>query len=185
MVIRLLSLITVLAGLVAIDPPWIVLDIGDPIQWIASSRPDDALAGILRAAAILGTAGQAAAMTLLVIGRMLDSRIIQRIARRALLPVLRGAAPIALIAGTALPAAAETRLPITPPTARTVAEQAVDPVRLRVRVERGDSMWTIAADHTEGDVAPYWRALVELNRDRFADVNLIHPGDEILLPPEG
>jgi hypothetical protein len=34
-------------------------------------------------------------------------------------------------------------------------------------------------------VAPYWQALVELNRDRFADVNLIHPGDEILLPPEG
>jgi nucleoid-associated protein YgaU len=184
MFVRFLSLVTILAGLVTIDPSWLVLDLRAPIRWIASSRPEDAAAGILRTVAIVGTAGQAAAMTLLAVGEILDSRTLQRIARRALLPMLRGAAPIAIIAGTALPAAAETRLPITPPAARTAVEQeAADPGR--VRVQTGDSMWTIAADHAEGDVAPYWQALVELNRDRFADVNLIRPGDEILLPPEG
>jgi nucleoid-associated protein YgaU len=44
-------------------------------------------------------------------------------------------------------------------------------------------MWTIAAGRVDGDPSGYWLRLVDLNRDRFEDVDLIHPGDTVLLPP--
>jgi hypothetical protein len=61
-------------------------------------------------------------------------------------------------------------------------------------VEPGDSCWRVAeevlaeawgrrADVRE--VTAYWAELVELNADRFVtgDADLIHPGQELLLPP--
>lgn len=69
---------------------------------------------------------------------------------------------------------------VTPPTIATVAP--------------GDNLWVIAerALHRTGapharaaDIAPYWRRVVEVNRDslRSGDPDLIHPGETIELPP--
>jgi DNA-binding SARP family transcriptional activator len=64
-------------------------------------------------------------------------------------------------------------------------------------VQAGDSTWTIAEDRlaadlgrepTGAEVVPYWRAVVAVNRDRLAqpgELNLIHRGDVLLLPPTG
>jgi len=67
--------------------------------------------------------------------------------------------------------------------------------RMRV-VQPGDSLWTIATEHlasarnappaeiTDGDIAPVWRAIIELNVPTLAsgDPDLIYPGESIRLP---
>jgi DNA-binding SARP family transcriptional activator len=62
------------------------------------------------------------------------------------------------------------------------------------QVERGDHLWRIAkttlADAwgrtpTDAEIVPYWQQLIEDNRDELAppgDPNLIHPGQEFVLP---
>lgn len=187
MTTRIILLAAVCSGLIALDPGWILVEWS--VDWIASSRPEDVIAALLRLVAVWLTGSQVAALSVVAIAERVGNGSLERLARRALLPVLRGAAPIMLVAGSALPAAAgDVRVPFSPPTAeRTVSIDAVRsplaPVGSSVVVEAGDSMWTIAADNTDGDVGAYWRRVVDMNRDRFADVNLIHPGDEILLPP--
>ena len=63
----------------------------------------------------------------------------------------------------------------------------------------GDSLWTIAATQlaqvtgrpaaslTTVEVTDYWERLCDLNRPRLrsGDVNLIYPGEAIVLPPVG
>ena len=49
-------------------------------------------------------------------------------------------------------------------------------------MQAGDSLWKIAAARAPDETAPFWLRVVNLNRNRFADVNLIHPGDEVWLP---
>lgn len=63
------------------------------------------------------------------------------------------------------------------------------------RVERGEHLWEIAEDTlstrlgrrgSDVEVDPYWREMIELNRDRLADPNdpsTVFAGQEILLPP--
>ena len=63
-------------------------------------------------------------------------------------------------------------------------------------VSRGESFWSIAAEHLEDElsrrdlsdeeVAEYWQVLVEANADRLVDPgnpDLIFPGQELILPP--
>lgn len=63
-------------------------------------------------------------------------------------------------------------------------------------VEQGDSMWSLAEeeverrighDASESDIAPYWVDVVDANRDRVqsGDVDLIFPGEELVLPGAG
>jgi nucleoid-associated protein YgaU len=60
-------------------------------------------------------------------------------------------------------------------------------------VERGESFWSIAAEvladrwgrpPTDGEVTPYWRALVEANADRLVtgDPDLLYAGQVLVLP---
>lgn len=63
-----------------------------------------------------------------------------------------------------------------------------------VVVERGDNLWSISEDHLEqgwdrqvsaADVDPYWRAVIDTNRDRLVDPGdpgLILPGQRLALP---
>lgn len=62
-----------------------------------------------------------------------------------------------------------------------------------VMVRPGDNLWELAARHLGGaghkavsaaDIAPYWRQVVEANRDRIrsGDPDLIYPGEKIVLP---
>lgn len=187
MATRIILLAAVFSGLIALDPGWILVEWS--MDWIAASRPEDLSAALIRLVAIGLTGSQLAALSVVAVAERLGNGSLERMARRALLPVLRGAAPIVLVAGSALPAAAnEVRVPFSPPAAeRTVdsdvAQSPLIPATASVVVEAGDSMWTIAAANTDGDVGVYWRRVVDMNRDRFADVNLIHPGDEVVLPP--
>lgn len=64
------------------------------------------------------------------------------------------------------------------------------------RVEPGEHLWGIAEDVVAGatgrpgtelgaaDIAPYWRRLVDANTDRLrsGDPDLIHPGEELVVP---
>lgn len=66
-----------------------------------------------------------------------------------------------------------------------------------VSIERGDSVWSVSEDRLEEDlgrdaadpeIAPYWREVVDANRDRFVqlgDPNLVHVGQVLVLPPTG
>jgi nucleoid-associated protein YgaU len=183
----------VLGSLAAIDPTWIVVDWSDPGAWVTASRAEDVAAALVRQIAMWLAASQLLALSLLAAAQLMGSRDVGRLAHRVLLPALRGVAPLALVAGSTLPvAASEARLPILPPTTSPTTPHvpampvsATRPVHGErvVIVKPGDSMWTIAACHTDGAVAPYWVQVVDANRERFDDVNLIRPGDDILLPP--
>lgn len=80
-----------------------------------------------------------------------------------------------------------------PPTEGSVMEPEPAPPATAT-VAPGDNLWVIAeralhrADAPHGraqDVAPYWRRVVEINRDRLrsGDPDLIHPGETVELPP--
>lgn len=183
---RLTLLVLVFAGLLTLNPDWLVPDWSQPGQWLTVSRPEDAVAALLRLAALLLTGTQIGALAVAAVAGRLGRGGLERLARRALLPVFRTAAPLALVAGAALPVAAmETRLPVTPPAVERVHDAAPAAAGTSgiVVVAPGDSLWTIAAARVEGDPSAYWRRIVELNERRFDDVNLIHPGDTVLIPP--
>ena len=69
------------------------------------------------------------------------------------------------------------------------------PPRRRTPSAAGDSFWSIAAQHvrsatglapSDAEVAPYWRVLIEANRDHLVvpgEPDLIHPGQVFTLPP--
>lgn len=86
-----------------------------------------------------------------------------------------------------LPAGAQVSTPAAPP-ADVDDDSAVDDVRV-VEVEPGDSLWIIAeddlSDRGEDDdvsaVTAHWADIIELN-DHFEDPDLIHPGDQVILP---
>lgn len=71
----------------------------------------------------------------------------------------------------------------------TVTERTTHTVR------SGESLWRIASHRlarsfgrapTDAEIVPYWRELIEMNRDRLPDrddPDLILPGQELLLPP--
>lgn len=63
-----------------------------------------------------------------------------------------------------------------------------------VTVRAGDSFWVVATRHleaalgrypTDGEIAPYWAEMVEVNRHRIrsGDPDLIFPGEVLELPP--
>jgi nucleoid-associated protein YgaU len=63
-----------------------------------------------------------------------------------------------------------------PPAASTPATWVVQP---------GDHLWSIAERTAQGDVGRHWVRLVEANRDRLADPDLVLPGQEVVLPDYG
>jgi hypothetical protein len=96
-------------------------------------------------------------------------------------------------------AAARPAAPSDVPTASSdVPTTPIDdagPVPTDHTVRAGESLWRIASDRltqvhgrspSDAEVVPYWRELIELNRDRLPDrddPDLILPGQELLLPP--
>jgi hypothetical protein len=66
-----------------------------------------------------------------------------------------------------------------------------------VEVAPGDNLWAIAASAIarstgrdvgavpDDEIAPYWHLVCDRNRDRLysGDVNLILPGEDVMLPP--
>ena len=182
MVTRVTALSSFFLALLAFDPEWLRPEWSGLGAWLASVPPEEAAAAILRLVALTGLATQISGLALVWIGSLVGSGAMVRTARRMLLPVLRAAVPLAVAAGPAVPAfAADPGLAAFPPPIihSTSLPQA------SVVVHPGESMWTIAAEHAPGDVGLFWRKVVKANRDRFADVDVIHPGDVVLLPASG
>lgn len=88
--------------------------------------------------------------------------------------------------------ATTTTTTMTPSTAEAPLPTAAAPTT--TVVSRGDSLWSIAERTVTGrlgrpardhETAPYWRVLIEVNRQRLVDPtnpDLIHPGQELILP---
>jgi hypothetical protein len=81
-----------------------------------------------------------------------------------------------------------------PPSASAAPPLAPNGGAVR-KVERGDHLWSIAAEHlaaitgqadpSAADIGPYWWRVVELNRSRLrsGNPNLVYPGEVVELPP--
>ncbi len=106
------------------------------------------------------------------------------------------APPVAITTSIDEPATATMRVIEPPPDAEPQPpnpEEAAGP--MTVTVARGDSFWSIAIDHlsevvggplSDGDVAPYWRRLVEANRSQLVvpdNPDLLYAGQLLELPP--
>lgn len=179
---RFLLVAVCTAVAIAIDSPWTTLPFDDPVGHLRSLRPEDAVASVLRLLIVGFGCVQVAVLVSVGVGDRIGDGSLGRWMRRLLVPALRSAAPLVVVAGSALPAGASTGLvpPVPPPATAGIASTTQPD---HVVVAGGDSMWTIAAAHAPARVDPYWRAVVQLNADRFDDVDLIHPGDVVLLPP--
>jgi nucleoid-associated protein YgaU len=96
-----------------------------------------------------------------------------------------------LPAGTTPPTAVPTATGNTPATPATPAERP--PATWTVKA--GDCFWSIAEDvlqqawgraPTDAEIVPYWRALIDANRQALADkgnADLIFPGQMFAVPP--
>lgn len=88
----------------------------------------------------------------------------------------------------------EPTAPVTTPDAGPIAGPTVTPARAEYRVAAGDHLWGIAAQTmaltlgrspTDVEIDPYWRSLIDLNRNRLIDPSnpdLIEIGQIFELP---
>jgi nucleoid-associated protein YgaU len=161
-------------------------------------------------AALLGALGTVARVT----RATALSRVVLRFALPSLRPLLAPAAALTISIATALPAGAQARgEPSRPaPVMQVVGPAATEPPVMTFMlapppvavtpaaaagtytVSPGDTFWSIADqtlraaghDPDDGAIVPYWRSLIEANRDRLRardEPDLIFPGQVFVLPP--
>ena len=147
---------------------------------------DGMVAGSVVAGTMVGTAIPATAQAT---GGVAEHTYVPR-------PAGDGPAYTPIPAGSGKPALAPTtRAPVDEP--RRFPTSAPAPTTETVhRVEPGEHLWGIAQAHLAAasgrpaddlrpaDVAPYWRRLIDANNGRLrsGDPDLIHPGEELVLP---
>ncbi|TMK52756.1 MAG: LysM peptidoglycan-binding domain-containing protein [Actinobacteria bacterium] len=102
--------------------------------------------------------------------------------------------PVPIPPVASIPPAAQVP-PVAPvPESSALREGAAPPgLPDRYTVQRGDNLWTIAANHladsgvtrSNGRIAPYWKELIQENRGglRSGNPDLIFPGETVTLPP--
>ena len=105
---------------------------------------------------------------------------------------LAGAQLGALSAGVSVP---DAGIPTSPAGGQDAANREGRPATAAARgstytVQPGDTLWDIAAAHLPEDqrsaanINQYWRQIYAENRQVLGeDPNLIHPGDELRIPP--
>ncbi len=167
-----------------------------------------AVAGYATLLGVLGTLARATRAAAL-------SRIVLRLALPTLRPLVAPAAAITISIASALPAAAQGRgepsrpapvmqmigpaaseppvmtFVITPPAAAETPEPAPatlhrGPGRHVLVDRRPDASCRRAHDPDDGAIIPYWRSLIDANRDRLRardEPDLIFPGQVFVLPP--
>ena len=180
-------------------------------QWVQREGAATATFALARVVG-LGLALYAASVGLLgVVAGVTQVASLRRLVLHITLPALRPfVAPVVaatLTLAAAMPAGAQGRGDPSPrpPIMQIVdASTAPDPPVLRVAtppeslsthtVAPGDTFWSIAEDAlrawgaqaTDAEIVPYWRALIDANRDRLEardEPDLIYPGQVFVLPP--
>lgn len=129
-------------------------------------------------------------------------RIADRLTARALVRVL--ATPLPLLelvtpgyvpvpSGEPTTAAPSGRTSVTTTPVTAPSDESHGAGMVEVVVQPGDHMWSLASTRlaqatgrapTNSEVSPYWRRVVEANRDRIrsGDPDLIFPGEVLILP---
>ena len=177
-------------------------------HWLETTPPEVAFTAAAFHVLVAGTIWMLLSTGLYVIARLLDLPRLVAAAGLATLPLARRAVDRAMLvtaaaALLALPSAAAADQPsaITPPGTDSIGytpQPAGFPIDDPLPeppgdgtyvVQPGDNFWRIAAGEVSPgtDVAPYWRRLVDENRDtiRSGDPDLIYPGEQISMPPQG
>jgi hypothetical protein len=99
---------------------------------------------------------------------------------------------------TGPPAPVSVPAPVPAPAAPAPVA-APSPLPSEVVVDSGDSLWELAArrlaeasrrdrsDVSDAEIAPYWVRVCDANRARLVsgDVDLVYPGERVVLPPLG
>jgi nucleoid-associated protein YgaU len=165
------------------------------------------LRGVGLALALYSAAVAALALLAALTASARAARVALRVAAPSLRPLVAPVVALGLTVASPLPAGADAR-DQPPPVMQIVPSPAVDvpvmrlaspPVATPARpathtVLPGDTFWSIAEDAlrtnapttTDDDVVSYWRALIDLNRDRLrvpGEPDLIFPGQVFDLPP--
>jgi len=124
-------------------------------------------------------------------------RLIDRAVALSVIASLAGG-PAAFAGGGNSPVPVPPAAPVPPvapiPESSALGEGAAPPgTPDRYTVQRGDNLWTIAANHlagsgitrSNGRIAPYWKELIQENRSglRSGNPDLIFPGETVTLPP--
>lgn len=179
--------------------------------WLAATEPASAVVALLRLAA-LATASWLLVATLLCLvatatggGSRPPTRLCGRCVRRLVATALGTSLALAPVVPAA---AAETRPPVLPsevpvlrwlppdappdpPPAAAPQSSPAPPAPVHL-VQPGEHLWSVAAQTLAAararpvpttEVAAYWRRVVEQNRSRLADPDLVHPGFAVQLPP--
>lgn len=119
-------------------------------------------------------------------------RMAERITGRALMRALATPLPLLeLVAPGYVPVPAPVVQPPVGPPVESIGSD--HPQAVEVVVAPGDHMWGLAKAHlgdaigrspTNAEISPYWRRVVEANRDRIrsGDPDLIFPGEVLILP---
>ena len=193
--------------------PWAAVDTGDLGWWLAATPPPQVLAALARIVAMVAAWWLLATTCLsaAVATRRGSARWLSRLTPALVRRVAGAGVGVVLGVGVTAPAMAApppapalgamhapTPSPMTAPAtpSRPAAAQPVPsrPAAARYVVRPGDSLWRIAARQVRSadgahpdlaEVTRYWRRLVAANRGHLAsgDPDLIHPGEQVVLPP--
>ena len=189
-------------------PYWARVGWSDLHGWLATVAPEEAVAAVVRLAALAGGYWLLGSTLLYLLARTARLPSLVRGVHWATLPAVRGvvdkvvAASIVapMVLGGAVPAmasdagvAVQVQVPsqsqddARPPTLRRIPDQPPPaPASKEYTVVKGDNLWRISARRTGNrGVAPYWRKVIETNRPRLrsGNPNLIFPGERLELPP--
>lgn len=184
---------------------------GGLAAWADERGPVTAAVALLRLGAVAAAGWVAAAATVACAARAVGAVRVTAVAERVLPVLVRQAAAGFATAGAAsfVGVGAVAAQAVAPDDGEGTARMAVladepapaaPPAEPEEQEEEewvvapGDSFWSIAEEvvaesrgrpPTDAEVDPYWRALIEANRDRLVTANpdLLHPGQTLVLPP--
>lgn len=184
----------------ALAPP---RSLGDFAAWIEDRGAVTAALALLRLAALVVAGGLAAVVALAVLARAVGAVHVASVLAR-LLPFGVAVSLASPAGGVPAQQDGTATMSVLPddeaqPTTTTVAVPSPAPAPTTPQVDEwvvapGESFWSIAEDvladalgrePSDGEIVPYWRGLIEANRDRLLSPNpdLIRPGQVFLVPP--